>query len=84
MLVDQSAALRCHLLDPSSFADDGVRPPEACVVGRDVADALVTAVIVVVVDEVAGRGFEGTRQIVVFEQEAVLQGLVPALEVLSR
>jgi len=62
-LIDQSAPLHCFLLDPLSFPDDWSGPAEVCVGGRDVADALVTAMIVVAVDEVSDRGFEGTRQI---------------------
>ena len=38
------------------------------------------AQMIVVADEVSDLLFEITRQIVVFEQDAVLQGLMPALD----
>ena len=47
---------------------------------RVVAEALVVAMVVVVVDEGADRGLELAGQEVVLQQDAVLQGLVPALD----
>jgi hypothetical protein len=46
--------------------------------GREVDEALVVAAIVVVIDEGGDLPFEVSRQEVVFQQDAVLQGLVPA------
>ena len=48
--------------------------------GRDVAEALVVAVVVIVIDESADLAFEVTGQVMVFQQDAVFQGLVPTLD----
>lgn len=42
------------------------------------------AVVVVVLDECGDGGFEFTLQEIVFKQNAILQGLVPALDLASR
>ena len=44
------------------------------------ADALVVATVVVMIDEAGNLPLEIARQKVVFEQDAVLQRLVPALD----
>ena len=62
------------------LVQDGLCPPEVDVGGREIAEALVVAPVVVVIDEGLDLRFEITRQIVVFEQDAVLQGLMPALD----
>ena len=51
---------------------------EVDVSGGQVAEALVVAVVVVVVDEGADGGLELAGKEVVLQQDAVLQGLVPA------
>jgi hypothetical protein len=48
--------------------------------GRKVAEALVAAAVVVVLDEGADLPFEVSRQEVVFQQDAVLQGQMPAFD----
>ena len=48
---------------------------------REVGQALVVAMVVVVADNSLNLVLEGARQIVVLKQEAVLQGLMPALDV---
>jgi len=40
----------------------------------------VVAPVIVVLDEVADVGFEIAGQVIVFKQDAVLQGLMPALD----
>ena len=45
-----------------------------------VADALMVATVVVVVDEGGDGGLKFALEVVVFEQDAVLQCLVPALD----
>ena len=47
---------------------------------RQIAEALVVAPVVVVIDEGVDLGFEIAGQVVVLEQDAVLQRLVPALD----
>ena len=47
---------------------------------RQVADALVISQVIVVGDEGRDLGFEIARQVIVFEQDAVLERLMPALD----
>ena len=61
--------------------DDGGVTSEVGVGWCDVANALVVAVVVVMIDKGADLVFEVARQIVVFQQYPVLQGLMPALDV---
>ena len=48
--------------------------------GREVAQALVITAMIVVLDESLDLSFEGARQIVVLQQDPVLQGLMPSLD----
>jgi len=57
-----------------------VFPTEVDVGGGDVGDAFVVAVVVVVHDEGTDAGLKIARQIVVFQQDAVFQGLMPTLD----
>ena len=75
----QSSVLDGLLFDAPPFGQDGFAAPEVDVSRGQVADALVVAVVVVVVDEGGDGGFQGTFEEVVFQQNAVLEGLVPAL-----
>src|SRR6202045_4872083 len=47
---------------------------------RQVADALVIAPVIVVSDEGLDLGFEIAREVIVFEQDTVLERLMPALD----
>ena len=67
-------------LDALTFCEDRLSPSEVKVGRREVLDALMIADVVVMIDEGADLAFEVARQIVVVEQDAVLQGLVPALD----
>ena len=67
-------------LDPFAFGQDGLAAAEVDVGWGEIVQALVGAAVVVVLDEAAHLLLQGTRQIVVLEQDAVLQGLVPALD----
>ena len=66
--------------DPFSFKQDGLAASEVDVGRRQIADALVVAQVIVVGDEGADLGLEIARQVVVLEQDAVLERLVPALD----
>ena len=66
-------------LDPVPSFDDGAGPAEVGVGGRHVAEALVVTLVIVVLDKGFDLGFEVARQEVIFQQDTVLQGLVPAL-----
>src|SRR5690554_2448175 len=56
-------------LSPANFGED-----------YQVADALVVAMVVVVIDEGGDGCFEFALEEVVFQQDAVLQGLVPSFD----
>jgi hypothetical protein len=64
----QAAVLDGVAFDPFSVQQDGLPPPEVDIGGREVLQALVIAVVVVVFDEPADAGFEIARQVIVFEQ----------------
>ena len=76
----QAAVLDGLLFDTSPFGQDGFAAPEVDVSRDQVANALVVAGIVEVVDDGGDGGFQVTFEEVVFEQDAVLQGLVPAFD----
>ena len=63
----------------SPFDDCGVSP-EVGVCGGEVADTLMVAVVIVVIEEGTDLVFQITRQEVVLQQDAVLQRLMPALD----
>ncbi len=67
-------------LDALSFCEDGLASAEVDIGRGQVIDALVIALGVVVVDEVVDLGLQGARQVLVLQQDAVLQGLMPALD----
>src|SRR5262249_39903400 len=76
----QAAVGHSLSLDPLSLCQDGGPAPEVDVGRGESVDGLVITAAVVVVDEGGDLGFEIARQEVVFQQDAVLQGLVPALD----
>ena len=78
--VLQAAMLDGLSLDPLALFDDGCGPSEVGVGRGDVVEALVVAAMVVVLDEGLDLAFEIAGQEVVFEQDAVLEGLVPAFD----
>jgi hypothetical protein len=80
----QASLLDGLALDPFAFGEDGLPAPEVDVGGRQVAEALVIPGMIVVLDEGGDLPFEFAGQIVVFQQDAVLQGLVPALDASRR
>ncbi|MCP2001340.1 hypothetical protein J2S34_003826 [Nitrobacter winogradskyi] len=54
--------------------------PEVDVGGCEIAEALVVAAVVVMIDERRDLPLDITRQKVVFQQDAVLQRLVPSFD----
>ena len=66
--------------DPLSFCQDGWSASEVDVGRGEIVDALVVSAVIVVSDEGLDLGFEVAGQEVVFQQDAVLQGLVPAFD----
>ncbi len=67
-------------LDPFTLFDDRGSSTEVGVSGRHIVQALVVTLVVVVLDEGLDLSLEITGQEVVFQQDAVFQGLVPALD----
>ena len=63
----QAALSDCQFPDLFPFSDDGLAAPEVDVGGCDVVQALVVALVVVVIDEGPDLAFKIAGQIVVFE-----------------
>ena len=78
--MKQAALFDGFAFDPFSFQHDDVAAPKVDVGGSEIADAFVVAAMVVVLDERRDFPLEITRQEVVFQQDAVLQRLVPAFD----
>ena len=76
----QSSSFDGLSLDPFALKQDGLAASEVDVGGREVLQALVIATMIVVLDEAADVGFEIAGQVVVLEQDAVLESLVPAFD----
>ena len=66
--------------DPFSLQQDGLSPPEIDIGGREVAQALMITAVIVVLDKCLDLSFQVAGQIVIFQQDPVLQGLVPSLD----
>ena len=78
--VVQASVLDGLSFDPFSFQQDGIAAAEVDVGGRQVADGLVVTLVVVMIDEGVDLSLEIAWQVVVLEQDAVLQRLMPALD----
>ena len=76
----QSPLLDCPSFQALPSVDDRLSSPEVDVGGGEVGEALVVAPAVVVIDEGADLRLQITPQVVVLKQDAVLQGLMPALD----
>ena len=66
--------------DPFTLKQDGVAASEVDIGRCQVLQAFVVAVVIVVIDEAIDVRFEVARQVVVVEQDAVLERLMPALD----
>ena len=78
LAMQQAALLDGFGFDLPSPFEDGFGPAEIDIGEREVAEGLIVAVMSVVVDEVVDRRVQSFRQVVVLQEDAVLQGLVPA------
>ena len=78
--VVQASGLDGLSFNPFSFQEDGLAAPEVDVGRFQIADGLVVTLMVVMIDEGIDLNLEIAGQIVVLEQDAVLQRLVPALD----
>src|SRR5882757_2379269 len=75
----QATVCNSGTLDVQAFCEDGLSSPEVDISRSEVVEALVIADVVIVRDEGVDLPFEITGQIVVVQQDAALQGLVPTL-----
>jgi len=71
--------MACRLVFFSLF-QNGLSAPKVDLGGCEVLQALVVALVVVVIDEGFDLSIEIAWQEVVFQQDAVLQGLVPSFD----
>ena len=76
----QAAILDCGSFNPFSFQQDGLSSAEVDVSWRQIVQALVIAAMIVVIDEGVDLGREVAGQIIVLQQDAVLERLMPALD----
>src|SRR6266852_4820301 len=76
----QASVCNCCTLDAFTLGQDCLRPTEVDISWREVVDALMIADVIVMFDEGSYLPFEITRQVVVVEQNAVLQGLMPPFD----
>ena len=76
----QAAVLNGSFLDLFSPFDNGRITSEVSIGGRDVFQALVVALVVVMIDEGADLVFEIAGQVVILQQNPVLQRLMPAFD----
>ena len=66
--------------DPFSCPQDGLTAPEVDIGRCEIAQALVIAVVVVVLDEGRDLVLQIAGQIIALQKDAVLQGLMPGLD----
>jgi hypothetical protein len=78
--MKQAALPDGFVFDPFPFQHDGLAASEVDVGRGEIAEALVVSAMIVVLDEGGDLPFEIAGQEVVFEQDAVLERLVPALD----
>ena len=76
----QAAFSDSQVFDLSPSLNDGAALTGVDIGGCEVTEAFVVAAVVVVLDEGADAGLEVARQIVVLQQDMVLQGLMPTLD----
>jgi hypothetical protein len=75
----QAAFLDCQFFYLFPFSDDGFVAPEVDVGRCDVVQALVVALVVIILHEGRDLAFEITGQVIVFQQYSVLHCLMPTL-----
>ena len=79
-LVVQAALFDRVSFDPFAFEQDGLASSEVDVRRSEITEALVVSVMIIVLDEGGDLGFEVLAEELIFEQDAALQCLVPALD----
>ena len=76
----QAASFDGLSFDSGAVGEDGGTAAEVNVGRGQVVEALVIPAVIVVVDERLDLGLQVARQVVVFQRDAVFEGLVPALD----
>ena len=76
----QASQFHGPLLDPFSLQQDGLAAPEVDVGGCEIVEALVIAAMIISLDEGSDLRFEIAWQEVVLQEDAVLERLVPTLD----
>ena len=79
-LVLQATIGDCLSFDPFAFEEDGLGPSEADIGRREIGQALVVSRMVVLRHEGGDPAFEIAGPVIVLKQDAVLEGLNPALD----
>src|SRR6476619_195035 len=79
-LMLQATVCECLTLDPFAFEEDGLGSSEVDVGRREITQALVIAGMVVMSHEGRDLTFDIAGQVVVLKQDAVLERLMPALD----
>ena len=82
--MHQAAMLDGPALDAHALQQDGLPPAEIDISRGQIVQALVVAPVVILLDECLNIGLKCVWQIVIFQQDAVLHGLVPALDLSLR
>ncbi len=78
--MHQAAVLDGFALDALTLQQDGLPPAEIDISRGQIVQALMIAPVVILLDECLNIGFKRAWQIVILQQDAVLHGLVPALD----
>lgn len=76
----QASILDCDAFDPFSFAQDFLTRVRNRRLRGEIVQALVIAAMIVMIDEGGDLRFQVSGQIIVFEQDAVFERLMPALD----
>lgn len=82
--MPQAAIGDSDAFDASSLLQDGFAPSVIHIGGREVVQALVEAVVIVVGDEGLDPRLQIARQVGMLEQDAVLQRLMPTFDLTLR
>jgi hypothetical protein len=79
-LMLQATIGDCLALDPFAFEEDGLNPSEVDIGRREIGQALVVSRLVVLGHEGGDLAFEIAGPVIVLKQDAVLERLMPALD----
>ena len=82
--MQQAAFPDCLFFDLLPFPEDSFCSAKVDIGWGQVTQAFMIALMIIVLDELTDRLLKGARQIVVFEQDAVLERLVPTLDLALR